>query len=197
YPQDSYTGVQHVTSAELYEGFLGNQMLLGGYDVIYDTIGGNKTLHHALRWARSKATIVLVGVNLHMMHIDLTPIWYQEVNLVGTFAHGVETWPPGTSEQRSTFSIAKELIEQGQLHPEQLITHRFALTNYRHALMTASSKTKSRAIKVVFDYALLPASVVSNIRASARQHRPATVATVAPAPGSRPSPPVTIRPGDS
>ncbi len=197
YPQDSYTSVQRVTSAELYHGLFGNQMLLGGYDVIYDTIGSNETLHHALRWARAKAAIVLVGVNLHMMHIDLTPIWYQEVNLIGTFAHGVETWPPGTSDRRSTFSIALELIEQGQLHPEQLITHHFALTNYRHALMTASSKAQSRAIKVVFDYALLPASAVPNIRASARQHRPAIVETVAPPVGSRPSQPVTTHSGNS
>src|SRR5205085_6877385 len=82
-------------------------------------------------------------------------------------------------------------------HPEQLITHHFALTNYRHALMTTSSKAQSRAIKVVFDYALLPASVVPNIRASARQHRPATVETVAPPMGSRPLQPVITHPGNS
>lgn len=194
YPQDSYTGVQRVTEAELYEGLFGNSMLLGGYDVIYDTIGSNKTLHHALRWARARASVVLVGLSLHMMHIDLTPIWYQEINLVGTLAHGVEIWPPGTDERRSTFSIAMELIEQEQLHPEQLITHHFALTNYRHALMTAANKAHSRAIKVVFDYALLPVSVVPNIRASARQRRPATVETALPSTDSRPLQMVTAHP---
>src|SRR5207245_9901405 len=54
YSQDSYTGTQRVTGAELYRGFFGNRMLLGGYDVIYDTVGSNKTLHHALRWARDR-----------------------------------------------------------------------------------------------------------------------------------------------
>jgi 2-desacetyl-2-hydroxyethyl bacteriochlorophyllide A dehydrogenase len=178
YPQDSYTSVQRVTEAELYQGLFGNQMLLGGYDVIYDTIGNNKTLHHALRWARAKATLVLLGLSLHTMNIDLTPIWYQEVNLLGSLAHGVETWPPDTNKQRSTFSIAHELIEQGQLHPEQLITHHFALTDYRHALRTAADKAHNRAIKVVFDYALLPASIVPNVRASARQHRQAITEVV-------------------
>jgi 2-desacetyl-2-hydroxyethyl bacteriochlorophyllide A dehydrogenase len=197
YPQDSYTGVQRATQAEMFQGVLGNRMLLGGYDVIYDTIGSDQTLHDALRWARAKATVVLVGLSLHMMHIDLTPIWYQEVNLVGTFAHGVETWPPGIGTQRSTFSVAMEFIEQGQLHPEQLITHHFALTNYRHALMTAVSKAQSRAIKIVFDYSLLPASVVPNIRASARQHRPATVETISPPVGSRPLQSLTTHPIDS
>ena len=175
YPQDSYTGVQQATQAQLYTGLLGNQMLLGGYDVIYDTIGNQKTIHNALRWARAKATVVLVGLNLHMMRIDLTPVWYQEINLLGTLGQGMETWPPGTNTQRSTFSITSDMIMNRVLQPEQLITHHFALNNYQQALSTAINKRDQRTIKVVFDYSLLPASVVPNVRASARQRRVATV----------------------
>jgi threonine dehydrogenase-like Zn-dependent dehydrogenase len=177
YPQDSYIGIQRATDAQLYQRPAGNRMLLGGYDVIYDTVGQGKTLHHALRWAHARATVVLVGVSLHMMRIDLTPIWYQEVNLIGSLGHGMETWPIGTNERRATFSIVAEMIERGAIRPEQLITHHFALDNYRHALTTAASKANSRAIKVVFDYSLQPASVVPTVRASARQPRPATVGT--------------------
>ncbi|GAC1402185.1 MAG: hypothetical protein NVS4B12_28770 [Ktedonobacteraceae bacterium] len=175
YPQDSYHGVQQATQAQLYKGILGNQMLLGGYDVIYDTIGTQGTIHNALRWARAKATIVLVGLSLHMMHIDLTPVWFQEVNLIGTLGQGMETWPIGTREQRSTFSITTDMITHGLLHPEHLITHHFALNNYRQALMTAVDKGDQRTVKVVFDYSLLPASVVPNVRASARHRRQAIV----------------------
>ncbi len=174
YPQDSYSGVQQATQAKLYKGILGNQMLLGGYDTIYDTIGTQRTVHNSLRWARAKGTIVLVGLSLHMMHIDLSPVWYQEVNLIGTMGQGMETWPLGSSEQRSTFAITADLIMQGILKPEQLITHHFALNNYRQALMTALDKREQRAIKVIFDYSLLPASVVPNVRASARQRKPVT-----------------------
>lgn len=175
YPQDSYSGVQQATQAHLYKGVLGNQMLLGGYDVIYDTIGTQKTIHNSLRWARARGTVVLVGLSLHMMHLDLTPVWYQEVNLIGTLGQGMETWPLGSSEQRSTFSVTTDLIMNGLLKPEQLITHHFALNNYRQALMTAMDKQDQRTIKVVFDYSLLPASVVPNVRASARQRKPATL----------------------
>ncbi len=173
YPQDAYTGVQRATKAQLFRGPLNNRMLTGGYDVIYDTVGSRSTLHHALRWLRAQATLVLVGINLHLMHIDLSPLWYLEVNLIGATSHGVESWPPENGEQRSTFSVATELIEQGQLQPEQLITHHFALNAFKDALITATNKARSRAIKVVFDYSLLPASVVPNVRASAR--RPATI----------------------
>ncbi|HLZ56744.1 MAG TPA: alcohol dehydrogenase catalytic domain-containing protein [Ktedonosporobacter sp.] len=169
YPQDSYADVQHATEGRLYRGMLGNQMLLGGYDVVYDTVGRSSTVHHALRWARAQATVVLVGVNLHMMHLDLSPVWYQEVNLLGTMGQGMETWPPGSSGECSTFRVAVELIERGLIHPEQLITHHFALGDYRNALRSALGKSRSRAIKVVFDYSLQPPSVVPTVRASARK----------------------------
>ena len=170
YPQDSYQSVQRITGAELHRGILGNRMLLGGFDVIYDTIGNQRTTHDSLRWTRADGTIVMVGVHLYAMHVDLTPVWFQEINLIGTMGHGNETWPLGSNKQQSTFAVATELIEQGALRPEQLITHRFALTNYRDALSTTTHKAESRALKVVFDYALLPPSVVPNVRAS-RQHR--------------------------
>ncbi len=171
YPQDSYMSIQRATGAQLYQGTFGNRVLLGGYDVIYDFVGSQKTLHHALRWARTQGTVVLVGLNLHMMHVDLTPVWYQEVNLLGSLSSGMETWPPASSEQRATFEITAELITSGLLQPEHLITHRFPLNNYQAAIKTATGKVQSRAIKVVFDYSLLPASVVPNIRASAARKR--------------------------
>src|SRR5579863_1703568 len=43
YPQDSYAAVQRITDAELHRGRFGNRMLLGGFDVIYDTIGNRRT----------------------------------------------------------------------------------------------------------------------------------------------------------
>src|SRR6266487_3222294 len=180
YPHDSYQGVERTTGAKLFTGTFNNKMLLGGYEVIYDTIGSNETIHDSLRWARAGGTVVLAGLSLHTMQLDLTPIWYQEIDLIGTLAHGMETWPIGTHEQCSTFSIAAEMIESEQIHPEKLITHRFALTNYRSAFATATAKSRSRAIKVVFDYALLPASVVPNVRASARQRRPVTTTAAWP-----------------
>jgi threonine dehydrogenase-like Zn-dependent dehydrogenase len=180
YPANPYASVQRATQARLYKGMLNNSTLVGGYDVIYDTVGQQKTLHHALRWLRSQGTMVIVGRSLHMMNIDLTPIWHQETNLLGSLSHGIETWPPGAGAgsmgslaHRSTFSIVTELIEQKHLQPEQLITRRFSLNNYKDALKSASNKKSYQSIKVLFDYSLLPASAVPNVHASVRPHRPA------------------------
>ena len=180
YAQDSYQGVERATGAKLFTGMFDNKMLIGGYEVIFDTIGSKETIHNALRWVRAGGAVVLIGLSLHTMRLDLTPIWYQEIDLVGTLGHGMETWPIGSHEYRSTFAITAELIESEQLHPEKLITHRFSLSNFREALSTATTKEYSRAIKVVFDYALLPASVVPNVRATARQRRPVAKTAVRP-----------------
>ncbi|GLV57862.1 hypothetical protein KDH_46970 [Dictyobacter sp. S3.2.2.5] len=177
YPRDAYEGVQHATNAKLYNGMFGNKTLQGGYDVIYDTVGQKRspfhhnTLHHALRWTRPRGTIVLVGLNLEPMSIDLTPLWQHEISLLGSLHHGTEYWPIGSHDQTSTFRVACELMQQRRITPEQLITHHFALDNYQNALSTAYKKADSRAIKVVFDYSLLPASVVPNVRASAPRIR--------------------------
>ncbi len=168
YGRDSYETIRRTTGAKLYTGALNNKMLLGGYDVIYDTVGNKSTVNNSLRWTRAGGTIVISGVNLHLMTIDLSPVWFQEVNLLGTMAHGMETWPLGSSQQRSTFEIATDMIIKGIIQPEKLITHRFALNNFREALQTAMNKKGSRAIKVVFDAALLRASAVPNMHTSNR-----------------------------
>ncbi len=183
YPQDSYDGVVRATGARLYTGMLGNKMLLGGYDAIYDTIGTQRTLADALRWTRAGGAIVLVGVDLQLKYLDLSPVWYQEVSVVGSMGHGMENWPIGSEQRRSTFAVAADLIEHGLLHPEKLLTHRFALTNFREAIRASKKKGETRAIKVVFDFALLPASVVPNVRSTARKLRPAARVTTAAWPG--------------
>jgi len=198
YSSDSYESVQKATGAKLYTGMLGNKMLLGGYDVIYDTVGSKQTIHHSLRWARAGGTVIMVGLSLHQLKIDLSPIWHQEVSLIGTMGHGTENWPIGTTQQRSTFALAADLITKGLIHPEKLITHRFALSNFREALQTASDKKGSRAIKVIFDAALLPASSIPNARVTAQPWRSGrlsgdlqapqgneTVVSVSPAPASQ------------
>src|SRR6266516_1792608 len=171
YPQDSYREIQRATSAQLYEGIWGNKVLLGGYDVTYDTVGSAHTTQDALRWARAGSTVVVVGVYLHRMRIDLTPIWYEEINLIGTKGHGMETWPIDTSKKTPTFKIAVELIQRKLIFPDKLITHSFPLSGYREALITAANKARNRAIKVVFDYSKQPPSVVPNVRAAARRRQ--------------------------
>ena len=145
---DGFAQTAMLTGARLYEGRTGNRMLLGGFDLVYDVVGAEGTLNHALRWTRAGGTVVLVGVNLHRMKLDVTPIWYQEVDLVGAVGHDVVDWQ---GERVSTFELAMQWIRTGEVACEELLTHRFPLDDYRRAFGVAVDKARHRSIKVAFE----------------------------------------------
>jgi threonine dehydrogenase-like Zn-dependent dehydrogenase len=145
--EDPYKASAVVTSGKLYTGQFNNRMILGGFDVVYDCVGTRRTVQDSLRWTRAGGTVVLVGVNLKPMQVDLTPIWYQEVDLIGLYAHGMEEW---NGVKQSTYDLTTDLLLKKKLFIDGLITHRFSLEQWRTAVQTAKDKN-SGAIKVVLD----------------------------------------------
>jgi threonine dehydrogenase-like Zn-dependent dehydrogenase len=145
--EDPYKASAMVTSGKLYTGQFNNRMILGGFDVVYDCVGTHRTVQDSLRWTRAGGTVVLVGVNLKPMQVDLTPIWYQEVELIGLYAHGMEEW---NGVKQSTYDLTTDLLLKKKLFIDGLITHRFSLEQWRKAVQTAKNKN-SGAIKVVLD----------------------------------------------
>ncbi|HHB89917.1 MAG TPA: hypothetical protein ENK60_01260, partial [Anaerolineae bacterium] len=144
-----YAQAPALTGAKRYEGMFSNVMLLGGWDVVYDIVGVPATLNHALRWARAGGTVVLVGANLRRMKLDLTPVWYQEVDLIGAVGHDVVTWQ---GREVSTFDLAMEWMMAGVIRTDPLLTHRFPLEDYRRAFAVATrDKAQARSVKVAFE----------------------------------------------
>lgn len=146
--EDLYDAAARLTGAKVYEGMFGSRMALGGFDVVYDCVGSAQTLQDSLRVAKAGGAVVMAGIKLQPLKLDLNPIWYQEVDLVGLYAHGMESYGGG---QWRTYDLTVELIRQGKLETEALITHRFPLERWREAIQTAQDK-HSGAIKVIFDY---------------------------------------------
>jgi threonine dehydrogenase-like Zn-dependent dehydrogenase len=146
---DAYSEVARLTGGHLYRGRLGNRTIMGGFDLVYDCVGKPQTLRDALRWARAGGAVVLVGVNLAPMQVDLTPVWYWEVELVGIMAHGGEEWQ---GERVSTFDLVVRLLREGKLSFDGFITHRFPLSQYRQAFLTAMDQARSHTFKVIFDH---------------------------------------------
>jgi threonine dehydrogenase-like Zn-dependent dehydrogenase len=148
--EDPYEAAARITDARLYTGLFNNRTLVGGFDVVYDCVGTGRTVQDSLRWTRAGGAVVLAGVYLKPMQVDLTPVWYQEVDLIGLYAHGMEQW---MGEQKSTFDLTIQLLMEKKLSMEGIITHRFSLEQWRKAVQTAGDKS-SGAIKVVLDYRL-------------------------------------------
>ncbi len=146
--EDGYAATAELTGAHQYTGRSGNRMLMGGFDVVFDVVGIPITINNALRWTRQRGTVVLVGVNLHRMNLDVTPVWYQEVNLLGAVGHDIVDWH---GEAISTFDLALRWMADGKIRTDSLLTHRFPLDDYRQAFATAIDKRNQRSIKVAFE----------------------------------------------
>jgi len=146
--EDGYKATARITDAKLYEWMFDNNMLLGGFDVVYDCVGSSQTLQDSLRWTKAGGAVVMAGIQFKPSKLDLSPIWYQEVDLVGVHAHGQDNWNGRLVE---SFDITVELMRQGKLTIDGLITHRFPLEQWREAIQTAQDKSTG-AIKVIFEY---------------------------------------------
>jgi threonine dehydrogenase-like Zn-dependent dehydrogenase len=143
----AYARVAEITGARHYRFPLNRGMLLGGFEVIYDCVGKANTIVDGLRWARAGGTYVMVGIAFESLKVDLSPVWYQEVDLIGSHTFGMENW---RGRRVHTFDLVIEMMQEGALRHEGLITHRFPLAELRRAVAVAGDRRQG-AIKVMLD----------------------------------------------
>ena len=141
---DVYEATARITGAKLYTGMLDNRMLLGGFDVVHDCVGSGESLTDCLRWAAAGGAVVLVGAKIGPVTADLTPVWSQEVGLIGSYAHGMEQHQ---GRRISTYNLVFEMFESGALRSDGLITDRFPLDRWQQAVKKTTDK-RSGVIKV-------------------------------------------------
>lgn len=153
-------GAKHILSGEIYEtaakatggsrvytGMNRNRMFFGGFDRVYDCLGGNWANHTAVRLLAPRGTLVKVGHHMNAVTYDETPVWWQELRIIGVDSHGMEEWE---GEQLYTFDLAQRWIKEGKYMTDGLITHRFPLAQYRDALRLAMSGDPG-VLKIVLD----------------------------------------------
>jgi threonine dehydrogenase-like Zn-dependent dehydrogenase len=145
---DLYAELADIAGAKHYRAPMNKGMLLGGFEVVYDCVGSPSTIMDGLRWARAGGAVVMVGFTLDQLKVDLNPIWYQEVDLVGSAFFGMEDWEGRSAH---TYDIVVDMIRDGRLQSTGMITHRFPFSQYKQAIATASDK-RSGSIQVVFAF---------------------------------------------
>ena len=145
---DLYAKAARITNAKYYQSTLNRGMLLGGYDVVFDCVGTKYTQRDSLRLTKAGGTVVLVGISLQQMKIDMTPIWFQEVDLIGSMTFGMEELD---GRRLHTFDLVIEMLQSGALSDTDLITHRLPFAEYHKAIATAVDK-RTGSIKVTLTF---------------------------------------------
>jgi len=144
--KNPYRRIADITGAKYFEGYFGNRILLGGFDIIYDSIGNDNSINVALRWVKSRGSVVIIGINFKPGKIDYSPIWLQEINVTGINCHANE------GADLTSFDIAAGLLVNKHIPTDGFITHRFPMKNYREAIKTFFSKGDEKAVKIVLDH---------------------------------------------
>lgn len=120
---------------ELTDGF--------GADVIYESVGGTSTtLTEAVNMVRPGGTIVVIGGFARQPELNFRRLLRYEVNLL--FSWSYSRWQ-GIPE----FQIAIDLIKEGKVNAEAIITHKFPLDQISEAFHAALNKYESKATKVI------------------------------------------------
>lgn len=123
-----------------------NEALLGGFDVVFDAVGSGETLRDALRWVRARGAVVLLGAELRCGRFDYTPLWHQEIDLLGVDGHATE------ADGRTSFDHAATLLADPGFPVEGLVTHRFPMDAWQDAVRAFLDKEKSGAVKIVLEH---------------------------------------------
>lgn len=143
-----YSEIAKLTGGKYFSAPLNKGVVIGGFDLIYDCVANPQTTNDSLRWVRAGGKVVMVGSHMSPMpKVDLTPVWYHQVNLAGTYGHGQNEW---NGVRKHTFEWVIDHFDQGKFDIDGLITHRFPIKDYKSAIRMANSSKKNKVIKVQF-----------------------------------------------
>lgn len=145
---DGYAGIAKASGGKFFSAPLNKGIVVGGFDMIYDCVGNAHTLNDCMRWVKAQGKVVIIGAHMQpMTKVDLTTLWYHQIELVGAYLHGSEHYH---GEEKYTYGWVIDFMKQGLYPIEGFITHRFPYDDYKEAIALASgSKGKPKAIKVI------------------------------------------------
>jgi threonine dehydrogenase-like Zn-dependent dehydrogenase len=158
-PSHVIEGVADYVGCEIYRPGPKRPWLIEGVDYVFDTVASPETLETGIRITKARerdidtgealsGKIVVTGVS-SPRRFEWTPWYFKDITIIGSNAFSVEDFE---GIKAHAYGHYFRLLQEGRVDPSTIVTHRFPLSRYRDALVTARGKKKPRAIKVVFDY---------------------------------------------
>jgi len=141
-----FQAIRQRTGGRVTRARFGSYMLSGGYDVVFECVGRTRPLQDAVKWTRSRGQLVMLGTG-HGRGADLTSVWFGELTVLGASGRGVEDF---RGRRMHTYQLVHELLAESAADVSGLLTHTFALEQYKTALSVAFAKGPNRSVKVAF-----------------------------------------------
>lgn len=114
-----------------------------GAEVVVEAVGGRgATFASALQMTATAGRVVFIGMYSQPQALDMRLIHRREVSLHPCWSYALWNGVP-------EFKLALDMLADGRLQPQVLITHRFSLDEIATGFAAADDKGSSKAIKVV------------------------------------------------
>jgi threonine dehydrogenase-like Zn-dependent dehydrogenase len=144
-PGRGVRALRRVTTARMQIPERGAGYLLGGVDMAFECSGTPGGLNTALRLVRAGGTVVVSGMPAG--GVDLTPLWYRELRLIGAYAS--RSGSHAGNGDKADFGTAIRLAGSSVL--DGYVDTRYPLGRWREALNHAANAGQLGTVKVAFD----------------------------------------------
>ncbi|RJQ67050.1 MAG: alcohol dehydrogenase [Desulfobacteraceae bacterium] len=131
-----------------YKPAIGERVVMGGFNRIYDTVGSGKTLFAAMRALAAGGVLSVLGIGKNVK-LDLTPLWLKLQTIKGCYAYGTVATADGP---KPVFGMALEMIASGKVRTADMLTHQFAIEDYRKMIEVNLFKSRYRAMKTAISF---------------------------------------------
>jgi threonine dehydrogenase-like Zn-dependent dehydrogenase len=137
-PRKAIRALRRVTAARMHTPEIGGDFLLGGVDTAFECTGGANGLDTSLRLVRAGGKVVVSG--MPSGGVDLAPLWYRELELVGAYCSGADG---------ADFADAIRLAGSAPL--DGYVGTTYPLARWREAITHAADAGRLGTVKVAFD----------------------------------------------
>ncbi len=145
---DLFSGTVKITGARRYKPMMGQDILMGGFNRVFDCVGNSGTLNTAMRCMAVGGVLSIVGIG-HDVKLDLTPLWLKLQTVKGVFAYGMTDTGGG---KKHVFEMAIDMVANKKIKMEKMLTHKFAIDDYEALIETNLEKSRHRAIKTAVTF---------------------------------------------
>jgi len=137
-----------ITGARAYKPMIGKEVLMGGFQKVFDCVASQSTLDSSLRALATGGTLSMVGIGKDVK-LDLTPLWLKLQTVKGAYSSGYVNYE---GERKHIFEIASWMVRLKKIQLEPLVTHIFKLEDYRRMIEVNLHKGKYSALKTVVSF---------------------------------------------
>jgi len=146
--KEAFKQTTRITGAKVYKPMIGMEIAMGGFDRIFDTVAAKSTLNLSMRLLAGMGTLSIVGIGGDVK-LDLTPLWLKLQTIKGVYGYGYSEL---NGKKQHVFEIALDLMQQGKIRAENLVTHKFAIEDYEQMIEVNLNKGQHKALKTVVSF---------------------------------------------